>query len=87
MECRGKPQEKNMTGTAIRMKRYQAGFIALSIASALLIVRPALAQGTPGGQTQLSAGRDNGGSLVRVVSAAPIYVQPDATRQPLRVAK
>jgi len=69
------------------MKRYQAGFIALSIASALLIVRPALAQGTPGGQTQLSAGRDNGGSLVRVVSAAPIYVQPDATRQPLRVAK
>ena len=73
--------------TEIGMKHYQARFIALSIASALLIVRPALAQGTPAGQTQLSAGRDHGGSLVRVVSAAPIYVQPDATRQPLRVAK
>ena len=36
--------------------------------------------------TRTSASRGVSGSLVRVISAAPIYVEPDTNRQPLRVA-
>lgn len=59
-------------------------FLASAIAGASPYPAAAQANRTP---VQLAAGNDVGGGLVRVMVDAPIYVQPDSNRDPLRVAK